>query len=693
MNSRSIRAVVAVIFACVFVPGLAHASIIAQPSNNLGLVGYWSFDEGGGTSAPDHSGNGHVGTLYNSPAWVAGKYGGALSLNGTNTYMLTNALASSPNTETLSLWVYPQGGGVIVSELGQATINAGYHYEQLGIDTDGTLRGNIWSCNNTGLTAGILSMNTWYYVTLEYTGTQEQLYLNGTLMNSVTCTRSPPTTQYLAFGATDSTNSGGFTDTGYFPGKIGDIRLYNRALSQSEIQSLYTAGEATLHNLANRNGLVGEWSFDEGAGTAARDSSGSGNTGTLVGSPAWVTGKHGGALSFNGSSSYVDVPASTSMNTSLFSVTGWIKPSSSLTGADVGFVSKWSANISDGWFVELGNTGDQARIYTQGTTNPSWIPAAYSFPVNQWSFVGVVYDGTKKYFYVNGSLVDSIAATGNISPTTKDVLIGLSQGSGALSHYFPGVIDDVKLYSRALSANEIQALYQSGQTTVNTSSVNLQAGSTLGSGLVGLWTFDGKDLTSTTAYDRSNSGNNGTLQNSPTPTIGDLGQALLFNGTNQDVSLGNIAILNGAHAFTISLWIYKNIAGNFPAHDGIFDIGSSANRMPFIWGYSGASYLDMQFQTTTGGATDCNATTGAIPANTWVHVVAWWDGSSCRFYVNGVAGGSDPTSGNTLVNNDGYGYIGYIPSYGYWPGKIDDVRVYNRALSASEVMQLYQMGQ
>ncbi len=179
------------------------------------------------------------------------------------------------------------------------------------------------------------------------------------------------------------------------------------------------------------------------------------NNGYVVGGVATSSmktiGKLGQALQFNGSD-YVDIPDSASLNTSLVTVTGWIKPSKSLSGQDVGFVGKWVASVVDGWFIELGRTGNQPRIYTAGTSAADWSPLAYAFPINQWSFISFVYDGTKKYFYVNGTLIDSIASTGNISPTTKDITIGLSQGSNGVSHYFPGSLDDVRIYNRALSA-------------------------------------------------------------------------------------------------------------------------------------------------------------------------------------------------------------------------------------------------
>ena len=93
------------------------------------------------------------------------------------------------------------------------------------------------------------------------------------------------------------------------------------------------------------------------------------------------------------------------------------------------------------------------------------------------------------------------------------------------------------IYNRALSASEIEQLYTLGAGThVNASSANLQRGSTLNSGLGGLSTFDGSDISGSTVYDLSGNGNDGT-NSGATPTIGKLGQALSFDGSAQYVSV------------------------------------------------------------------------------------------------------------------------------------------------------------
>ena len=114
----------------------------------------------------------------------------------------------------------------------------------------------------------------------------------------------------------------------------------------------------------------------------------------------------------------------------------------------------------------------------------------------------------------------------------------LDYSSGAI--ILPAHSTTCAIYNRALSASEVQQLYGLGAGThVNTSSANLQRGSSLANGLVGYWTFDGSDISGSTVYDLSGNGNNGT-NNGATPTIGKLGQALKFDGSSSYVNIPDL---------------------------------------------------------------------------------------------------------------------------------------------------------
>jgi concanavalin A-like lectin/glucanase superfamily protein/Big-like domain-containing protein/PASTA domain-containing protein len=206
-------------------------------------------------------------------------------------------------------------------------------------------------------------------------------------------------------------------------------------------------------------------SFNEVSGSTATDSSGNGNNGTISGATR-VTGQvgFGGALQFNGTSSIVNVAHSASLAlTSGMTLEAWVNPS-----ANAG------VSPNDGWrtviMKERGTTGLAYGLYgNDGNTNPSR-PAGYirnnnsdveatagpALPVGVWTHVAVTYDGTSIRLYVNGQLRSTQGASGGIAASTAPLRIG---GNTVFSvpgtEYFAGLIDEVRIYNRALSAAEI----------------------------------------------------------------------------------------------------------------------------------------------------------------------------------------------------------------------------------------------
>jgi len=214
-------------------------------------------------------------------------------------------------------------------------------------------------------------------------------------------------------------------------------------------------------------GPVLAMSFNETAGTTAVDSSGNNNTGTIAGATR-VTGQtgFGGALQFNGSSSIVNIAHSASLALSSgMTLEAWVNPS-----ANAG------TSVNDGWrtviMKERSTTGLAYGLYSNdGDSNPSR-PAGYirnngtdveaangpAVPLGVWTHLAVTYDGTTLRLYVNGVLRNSVAAAGGITASTAPLRIG---GNTVFSvpgtEYFAGLIDEVRIYNRALSAAEITA--------------------------------------------------------------------------------------------------------------------------------------------------------------------------------------------------------------------------------------------
>lgn len=204
----------------------------------------------------------------------------------------------------------------------------------------------------------------------------------------------------------------------------------------------------------NSTGLVGYWPLTEGSGNYAYDLSGNGNTGTLVNSPSWVTSCHfsGSCLNFDGSARYVSIPNSASLQTSHFTTSFWVKRTDSTTLANMGLVSKCSTSTSGycSLFSYSGSTiilglyvGGELILYTPPSN--SW--------VTNWNFITYGYDGTNMFLYVNGVFVSS--APSPFTSTTDVVSVGQSFG------YLSGSVDDVRIYSTALTSSQISQLYNS----------------------------------------------------------------------------------------------------------------------------------------------------------------------------------------------------------------------------------------
>ncbi len=245
--------------------------------------------------------------------------------------------------------------------------------------------------------------------------------------------------------------SNSFADVGRPAGTVFRyrVRAVDAATNFSGYSSIATATTWTMP--PSWSGLVADYAFDEGAGTTTSDASGNGNTGWL-GSAAWTTqGKFSGALSFNGSS-LVTVSNSSSLNLSnAMTLEAWIFTTNA-AGAPATLVMKETA----GGFAYRLQTDASNRpavfINTSGGVQGATGPAP--LPLNTWTHVAGTFDGAALRVCVNGTLVASNSATGDILPSAAPLRIG---GNSIAGEYFFGKIDGVRIYNRPLSPAEVQA--------------------------------------------------------------------------------------------------------------------------------------------------------------------------------------------------------------------------------------------
>ncbi len=692
----------------IVIPAGVSASAVKSVSNS-GLVGYWPLNDGAGSKANDMSGNRNIGTLTGSPTWVAGRVGKALSFaGGMYVSVPSNDVLTIQGNFTLSVWIKTSNTGTggtsnyrdIISKVPSGSPWPGY---VMAINGNGAI--SVWTASNV---AGAWSDDSgynladgkWHLVSVSLSGTTAQIYVDGVAKGSFT--KAIPGSNnngIFSLGAEVGT-----TASRDFIGSIDDVHIYNRALSSSEIKTIYQFGSAQ-NKVVSNSGLVGYWSLNDGAGSKANDMSGSGNNGTLIHSPTWENGKLGKALLLNNSNSYVSVPSVQALKYTGGGMTleTWIYPNIGETAAT--FISKpWNGSGVYNYYLTYGPV---ITFYVRGATACSINSGANTAPQGSWHHIvaTIAIDGTMN-LYIDGALVGS-GACGIVdwTPSLGDLSLPLSigtlypYGAGAWdqpTHAFGGKMDNVRVYSRVLSASEVQQAYKQNATQVNSSKNDF-----LTSGLVGLWSFDGKDMNwgANKVLDRSGQGNDGTLfgmSTTSSPTNGKLGQALKFRGVSSGtyVNLGTSATLTPVN-FAVSAWVNAG-SGTYTGGYGYVysnarDCCTAGQNGINVFFTSGILYAVIW---NGGSAASVNSPVAVAQNSGWHHIVATYNGATLAVYVDGVLKNSASTAlgvGTPATYTTNIGSMGYAPGVYTFDGKIDDVRLYNRAITATEVKQLYNL--
>lgn len=228
-------------------------------------------------------------------------------------------------------------------------------------------------------------------------------------------------------------------------------------------------------NYVPSNGLVGWWPFNGNA----NDLSGNGNNGVVNGATLTADrfGNSGQAYSFNGTNNYISISNNSQLNPNSITINLWLKANSLPTNLNEGafsLVSKWynlsnCSTLSDAYILNLGKVNNNNEIisatnlYSQSTLYSNSNIIDY---VNVWNNITFVHDNINGgKIYINGVLISSNNIVGNICSTSNNVFFGVTQNLGTFWRFLNGNLDDIGIWNRALTQQEITNLYNASLST------------------------------------------------------------------------------------------------------------------------------------------------------------------------------------------------------------------------------------
>ena len=648
--------------------------------------------------------------------------GGCLTFDGTDDYITMSDIDSEfSDYFTLSVWLKPdaltgetwvfagENGGGIGFYIRQSNDDLIFRHNGIG---DGTTNvSNIFDTN-------------WAHYVFNWDGTNTNVYKDGVRVGGEAATGT------LAADAFNGPRIG--DDTGAadreWDGLMADFRLYNVALSASQVTEIYNNSKVVVPSNVSQANLIVWYTMIEGVGAVAYDGSGNGNHGALPNGPTWA--REGGApalvggfnrpMLFDGAADYVNCGDSNALVTgTTLSVSGWVRT----VDTDKGrlFQAQKGAGSTSYSLVLNDNNGVATAGYVScltfnGLSVHNYVSYDASIDDGAWHHLAMTTTASAQKLYVDGALVASGATTfGNTVSADKAVIGSL----GGTDEFVGGVINEVVLYDSELSLAQVQALAATGP---NGGPLPPDAmGLSNSSDVVAYWRNDGAIAANGEMrwIDRSGNGNNGLVvagteslmfkqgvngnanvntgrDNQGFPLLcKDVG-ATGYNGDISGVggyyiSLGTsaaqIAGLGSLDAWvypTADKWMYffiKGYGGTNSLFLGGHSAGLGAGKWSWFFGSYDGGYKYIYWGTDGGFEADY--------ANRWHYLTMTFNKSlasdNWKVYWNGEYNTAvDWTSDLGTIVTDAQ-----LGGSRYWSGQIGPIRTYNRVLSQDEIQQNY----
>lgn len=651
------------------------------------LVAFYKFD-----NLNDSSANGH--TLTDAGAggvqFGQGKMGNGATTDGTNYLSAPNFTISGPFS--LSFWM-------------KVDLNYGNYH--IGVNqypgllvcpsnpSDGGVTFSDFTSWDVKSAPNLIQSNTWHHYCLVTTDTSTTLYLDGVNVassNTNLCSMANPQRVFGIFG-----NEIDGTYNGNSKGSVDALGLWNRALTESEITTLYSAGSGTedvgvvnaivgpdlsIVGTTQIESISGDGSYDNVSLLLNMESS-TGSTDfidqstnslpvTAFGNTQIVsiTGVGSPAAYFDGSGDYLNIADSSAFGfgTGNFTMEAWIYPTATQNDLTT-IIDCRSGGGSNGVSIFI-DSGSKNILFYNGSNNSGVVTNA-TIPLNAWTHVAVQRSGTEMSVYVNG-IKDAVTLTnGNDVTSSRPCFIGTACDSPGNSRNFTGYMDDIRI-TKGVARYTTNFIPPSGPLPTTDDPDYSDVSLLLNMGSVG-----------TTFTDESN--NNFTVTRFGTPAI--TSNAPEFSRSNYAVFDGNGDYLQtiisdwnpgvGGEPFTVEFWVYRKSTDiqMFVSKNGGADAWNSTDGFDLSF-YANSNTLYFEFWNGSGSVGITNNV--SIPAGKWTHLAAVYNGSITSIFVDGIIQPNTSSSSYGVVSQANIfeiggkiGYGGNAPLNGY----IDDIRV------------------
>ncbi len=629
-----------------------------KPTIPPGIVADYKLD-GNGADNSDYKNHGSVRDVRAATDRFG--YGkSALSFNGISSKVTANnSDALNSDYTTVSFWVKPTALPVT----GEAFLisNGGWQQRlKISVPAHGKV---VFTTNGS---SGISDMDAgggnelvagkWTHVVAVHDGVNDKIFINGELANSKAVAGTlNSTTSNFGIGY-DAVDNGGF-----FNGMLDEVKIYNYALTDAQVNELFIDEDEFPGTNID---IVADYSLD---GNGDDDSQFKNDAeGSATGTKNRFGWANNAAL-FNGSDS-LSAENSTQLNSDYASYSFWVNMTALPATGEEFILSNggWQTRVkisvpSHGKVVFTTNSSSGISDMDAGGGN-ELVPGT-------WSHVVAVHDGTSDIIYINGVEANTKAVSGTLNATSHP--LGLGWNPIDKGNYLNGALDDVIIYNRALSADDVANLYDDQKDAP-----------VITDPLVANYTFSGN------ADDSSPYNNDAEVHGAQLTDdrFDKANMAYSFDGVSSYIIADNSNQQNSDFT-TISFWVNVN---NLPASGEVFLLSNGGWQER--WKISLPSHGKPVFTTNNSSGIsdmDSGGNNSLVPGN-WTHVVMTHDGTSDKIYFDGVVVATKAVAG-TLNSTDKPLGIGFNPIDGgnYFDGSLDEVRIYNIALTDAEVAALY----